>query len=111
MVTIAEALRGLNAYPIPERTLVGIATARGLLLADDATREALRGRAYRLTSADLLVWLSQAPNVSQGGQSYSFTDEQRKALRNQASALYRDLGEDDGTGAAKATYGYKGTNL
>ena len=50
-------------------------------------------------------------NVSQGGQSYSFTDEQRKALRNQASALYRDLGENDGTGAAKATYGYKGTNL
>lgn len=110
MVTIAEALRGISAYPIPERTLVGVATARGLLLDDDATREALRGRAYRLTCADLLVWLSQAPDVSQGGQTYSFSDEQRKALRSQASAIYSDLGEVD-TMSAKPKFGYKGTNL
>lgn len=110
MVTIAEALRGLNAYPIPERTLVGVATARGLLLDDDATREALRGRAYRLTSADLLVWLSQAPFVSQGGQSYTFSSEQRATMRAQASAIYAELGETDALNV-RPTYGYKGTNL
>ena len=110
MVTIADALKGISAYPVPERTLVGLATARGLFLADDATREALRGRAYRLTSADLLVWLSQAPNISQGGQTYSFSDEQRKSLRSQASAIYNELGEANGS-SARPTFGYKGTNL
>lgn len=110
MVTIAEALRGLSAYPIPERTLVGIATARGLLLDDDATREALRGRAYRLTCADLLVWLSQAPFVSQGGQSYTFSSEQRTTMRAQASAIYAELGEKDALNV-RPSYGYKGTNL
>ena len=110
MVTIAEALRGLNAYPIPERTIVGLATARGLLLDDDATREALRGRAYRLTCADLLVWLSQAPFVSQGGQSYTFSSEQRTTMRAQASAIYSELGEKDALNV-RPSYGYKGTNL
>lgn len=110
MVTIAEALRGLNAYPIPERTLVGIATARGLLLDDDATRDTLRGRAYRLTCADLLVWLSQAPFVSQGGQSYTFSSEQRTTMRAQASAIYAELGEKDALNV-RPSYGYKGTNL
>lgn len=110
MVTIAEALRGLSAYPIPERTLVGIATARGLLLDDDATRESLRGRAYRLTCADLLVWLSQAPFVSQGGQSYTFSSEQRTTMRAQASAIYAELGEKDALNI-RPSYGYKGTNL
>ena len=110
METIAEALRGLNAYPIPERTLVGVATARGLLLDDDATREALRSRAYRLTCADLLVWLSQAPFVSQGGQSYTFSSEQRTTMRAQASSIYKDLGEIDALNV-RPSYGYKGTNL
>ena len=110
MVTIADALRGLNAYPIPERTLVGVATARGLLLDDDATREALRGRAYRLTCADLLVWLSQAPFVSQGGQSYTFSSEQRTTMRAQASSIYKGLGEIDALNV-RPSYGYKGTNL
>lgn len=110
MVTIAEALRGLSAYPIPERTLVGIATVRGLLLDDDATRESLRGRAYRLTYADLLVWLSQAPFVSQGGQSYTFSSEQRTTMRAQASAIYAELGEKDALNV-RPSYGYKGTNL
>lgn len=110
MVTIADALRGINAYPIPKRTLVGCATARGILLSEGATQEELRSKAYRLTCADLLVWLSQAPDVSQGGQTYSFSDEQRKALRSQASAIYSDLGEVD-TMSAKPKFGYKGTNL
>lgn len=110
MVTIAEALRGLNAYPIPERTLAGTATARGLLLDDDATREALRSRAYRLTCADLLVWLSQAPFVSQGGQSYTFSSEQRATMRAQASAIYKDLAEVDALNV-RPSYGYKGTDL
>lgn len=110
MVTIADALRGINAYPIPMRTLVGCATARGILLSESATQETLRSKAYRLTCADLLVWLSQAPFVMQGGQSYTFSSEQRAMMRSQASAIYSELGEVD-VMSAKPKFGYKGTNL
>lgn len=110
MVTILDALRGVNAYPVPMRTLVETGTSRGLDLAMEADADVLRGKAYNLAVADILLWLSIAPNVTQGGQSYSFSDEQRLQLRNRANALYSEHGED-GTTTAKVMYGYKGSRL
>lgn len=110
MVSTLDLLRGISAYPIPERTLLEAARRRGLHLLDDASSEVVRSRGYQLTRADLLVWLSLSPNVMQGGQMYSFSEEQRKALRQQASAIYKDYGEENAT-TAKPTFGYKGANL
>lgn len=105
MATIVETLRSLNAYPMPMQTLVAIAEGRGLAPYDTAEDSA----AYRLATADVYMWLSNAPDVSQGGQSFSFSDEQRKHLRQRAQAIY---GADDDTTTSKRTiYGYKGTRL
>lgn len=109
MATILESLKGVSAYPVPLRTLVETAELRGLTLTDTVTQGVLTGRAYKLAYADLLLWLSLAPNIGQGGQSYSFTDEQRKQFRNQAKALYDELGETSAT--AIPIYGYKGSRL
>lgn len=109
MTTILDTLRGINAYPIPLRTLVEIAEQRGVPLANDATQDILSDRSYQLAKADLYLWLSIAPNITQGGQSYSFTDEQRRILRQQANALYDDLGEE--ATLTKPIYGYKGSRL
>lgn len=106
--TILEALKGVNSYPIPLRTLVETAERRGLKLTDSATQKALKGKCFRLATADLLLWLSLAPNITQGGQSYSFTDEQRKQFRNQAQDIFDEFDDDL---APKATYGYKGSRL
>ena len=105
MATIVEGLKALNAYPIPMQTLMCIAEGRGLepydIMADTAE--------YRLATADVYMWLSNAPDVSQGGQSFSLTDEQRKHLRQRAQAIYDAEGENK---TAKHTiYGYKGTRL
>ena len=109
MATILESLKGISAYPVPLRTLVVTAEGRGLALEGEATAEVLQGKAYRLATADLMLWVSLAPNVSQGGQSFSFTDEQRLRLRNRAQALYDEL---EPTGAnAQTQYGYKGDSL
>lgn len=108
MATILEALKGINAYPIPFRTLVETAEGRGLSLADEATAAVLAGKAFRLATADLLLWLSLAPNVSQGGQSFSFTDEQRVRLRQRAQSIYDEYDDTGGTGVK---YGYKGSSL
>ena len=111
MVTVLESLKGVNAYPIPLRTLTTIADKRGLSLTTEATQEVQRGKEYNLAVADLLLWLSVAPDVSQGGQSYSFTDEQRREFRNRANGLYRDFGADDEAGTPKSIYGYNGSRL
>lgn len=110
MAKVIEALKGLNSYPIPLRTLVETAEKRGLNIDTETTAEILKGKAYNLAAADIFLWLSFAPDVSQGGQSYSFTDEQRTQLRNHAKALYKDFDDDSGS-ANKPIYGYKGSRL
>jgi hypothetical protein len=87
-------------------TLVSIAEGRGLSPQDNAN-SALTS--YRKAEADVYMWLSNAPDVSQGGQSYSFTDEQRKFFRQQAKAIYEATGE--ATASKTTIYGYKGTRL
>lgn len=111
MDTVLESLRGVSAYPVPLRTLNAIAEKRGLQLTDDATGEVQKSKEYNLAVADLLMWLSRAPDISQGGQSYSFTDEQRKEFRNMANSLYGDFGADGEAGTPKPIYGYKGSRL
>lgn len=111
MATVLESLKGVNAYPVPLRTITEFADNRGLTLSDTATQEVLRSDAYNLAVADIHLWLSHAPNISQGGQSYSFSDEQRTMLRNTAYALYREHGNDADCAILKPVYGYKGSRL
>lgn len=111
MATVLEALKGVNAYPVPLRTLTEVAERRGVSLSDEATQEVLTGKAYNLAKSDILLWLSLAPNITQGGQSFSFTDEQRKDFRNQSNGLYKDFGVADEAGTPKPIYGYKGSRL
>ena len=103
-----EALKGINSYPVPLRTLTETAERRGLVLTEEATAESLVGKAFSLCRADVLLWLSYAPNITQGGQSYSFTDEQRTAMRNLAQQLYDEFEEET---APKTIFGYKGQRL
>lgn len=108
-VTVLDALKGINAYPVPLRTLQRIASKRKLSLDAEATEDMLSGMSYELATADVLMWLSDAPDVSQGGQSYSFTDEQRAQFRRRASGIYGDYGEV--AAGLKPVYGYKGSKL
>lgn len=107
--TNLDALKSVNAYPIPLRTLVETAERRNLSLTAEASQESLQSKEYRLAKADLLLWLSLAPNITQGGQSYSFTDEQRKRMRNEAQAIVEQL--DPVSNAGCVTFGYKGDRL
>lgn len=104
-----EALKSINAYPIPLRTLMETSERRDLSLTAEATQEVLQSKAYRLAEADLMLWLSVAPDISQGGQSFSFTDEQRKDFKRQAQGIYDIL--EPSQNARRVTYGYKGSRL
>lgn len=106
---LLDSLRSLSAYPVPPYVVQDIGIRRGVDLTSTATAETLRDNAYCLAKADVLMWLALAPNVSQGGQSYSFSDAQRVDMRNKALAIYKELGES--TAESKTTYGYKGSRL
>lgn len=109
-ITIREALQGVNAYPVPGTALASIAARRGLDLDGEASADVILGKPYRLATADILMWLSIAPDVSQGGQSYSFTDAQRQQFRSRANAIYGECGEDAAAGSGTG-YGYQGSRL
>lgn len=109
MATLLDSLKAVSAYPIPLRTLMETAERRELSVTAEATQEVLQSKAYRLAKADLLLWLSIAPDISQGGQSFSFTDEQRKDFKRQAQDIYGEL--EPSSGAMRVTYGYKGSRL
>jgi hypothetical protein len=107
---VADALRSLTSYPIPQRTILEIAVARGLSLEDGVTPELRASAPFQLARADTMLWLSTAPDVSQGGISYSFSTEQRTTLRQGAMSLYFTYGED-AVSVPKSIYGYKGDRL
>lgn len=109
MATNFEALKSVNAYPIPMRTLMETAERHNIELTAETSQESLLSKNYRLAKADLLFWLSLAPDISQGGQSFSFTDEQRKQMRSEALAAYEELEPLVNTGCVK--FGYKGDRL
>lgn len=115
-ITLLTHLQGLNAYPIPRHTVDMIAVKRGLYPDQDVTYRYQDERLQRTVSiceADVYAWLSMAPDVAQGGQSYSFSDSERAAFRRKANALYRANGEEESViSDGKATaYGYKGDKL
>lgn len=104
-MTVVEVLKALNAYPIPMRTLEALAVSRGVDPSDEVTHD--NRRELALAKADVYTWLATAPDVSQGGQSYSFSDEQRTHFKMLAGIIYNEEGE-----ARKTTiYGYKGSRL
>lgn len=107
--TNLDALKSVNAYPIPLRALMETAERRNISLATETSQESLQGKDFLLAKADLLLWLSVAPNISQGGQSFSFTDEQRKDFKRQACAIYNVY--EPMASAGYVTYGYKGDRL
>lgn len=109
-MTAYESLLAVSAYPIPDRVIRTTALKRGLNVDDPATESTLGSAPFRLSKADLYVWLYFAPNVSQGGQSYSFTDSQREWWKKQALAIYDELGDEEAD-AMRTQYGYMGSKL
>ncbi|WP_320980045.1 hypothetical protein [Bacteroides sp.] len=105
-MTIIESLKCISGYPIPSNTLKDIAENWDLKPEDEANKNVRKSKEYRLAKADVLMWLSKAPNVSQGGISYNFSDTDRLNFRWESEAIYKECGD-----AKKSIFGYKGSRL
>lgn len=107
-MTVLDSLRSINGYPLSLLSLELAARSRDLDPGAEATKEVLGSKGYRLAKADVLMMLADAPDVTQEGISYSFTDEQRDSFRMSASIIYNESGEGE---RGRAVYGYKGDRL
>ena len=106
-MTLSDYLRGLTNYPVPEEALQSILSKRGL----DGKSTMTDDKLLCLVTADVYRWLSTAPDISQGGQSYSLTDFVREYYRRRANELYREGGEPESVLEEHPRYGYKGERL
>lgn len=112
MRTVCELLKSVTNFPVPANTLEALALKRGLDLGATAGAEIVKSQAYLLTEADIYRWLYLVANMSQGGQSYNFTSEDKERFRVEANKTYRLFGEDDMVLKETTTkYGYKGSRL
>ena len=112
MRTVCELLRAATNFPISANTLEALALKRGLDLGALADAEIVKSKEYLLTQADIYRWLYLVANMSQGGQSYNFTSEDKEHFRLEANRVYRLFGEDDSVLKETSTkYGYKGSRL
>jgi hypothetical protein len=111
MATILESLKSVAGYPVPDNTISDVATKRGVNLADVATPVVLNSSDYRLAKADILRWVSFAPNVQQADVRYDLLYSDREQLRKQANAIYGELGDEAYISESTTKFGYKGSRL
>lgn len=112
MRTVCELLRSVTNFPVPTSTIEALALKRGLDLGEYADAEMVSSREYLLTEADIYRWLYLVANMSQGGQSYNFTSEDKERFKAEANRAYRLFGEDDKLlKGSSVKYGYKGSRL
>lgn len=108
-MTILQSLKRLNSYPLHNDTIVSVCLELGLNGDEKACADTMNSKAYKRAKARVYIMLSQAPNVSQGGVSYSFSDEDRKCFRMQAQALLEEAGEN--STLLTDEYGWMGEDL
>lgn len=112
MDTILEALKSITSYPVPDGTIRTICTVRGGLdTSMGFTGEVYNTKDYQLALADLMIWISKAPNVSEGGVDFNLTNIDRNVMRERAQAIYKDQGDSAYIAEVKVKYGYKGDRL
>ncbi len=114
MTNVIETIKGLTPYPIPKPILEAFAFNRLDIVNGESNSIKLSDKGFQLVKADILRYLYFVPNVSQGGQSYSFTDIQRGEFKREANKLYKKYGDTDNLieeRKNKVTYGYKGSRL
>lgn len=92
-MNVLQSLRSLSAYPIPSVTLTDIAEGAGLATDTEITTVIRSGAAYKRACARVYMFLADAPNVSQGGQSYSFSEDERRRFASRANGILEDIGD------------------
>ena len=108
-MNVLQSLKSLSGYPIPLATIQYVADGVGLGVDTELTPELRGSKEFKRAQARVYIYLSEAPNVSQGGISYSFSEEERRRFRLRAESILDEIGDNEN--AFGVEYGYKGEDL
>lgn len=109
-MNILQSLKSLSAYPIPTLTVQDIAERASLDAQADASKDIRASKAFKRARAYIYIYLSEAPDVTQQGVTFSFTDEDRKRFLRKANGLLEEIGETEYT-TGEVICGYIGDTL
>ncbi len=108
-MNVLQSLKSISNYPINPAIIQDIADGVGLSVDTELTKEIREGKMFRRAQARVYLYLSEAPNVSQGGITFSFSAEERKRFRQRAEGILDEIG--DSASSYGVEYGYKGEDL
>ena len=108
-MNILQSLKSLSGYPLSQLSLENAIEEAGLMAASEADANVRQSAPYKRAKAHVYLMLAEAPDVSQGGISYSFSDEDKKHFRTLAQGLLDETGED--TTTFSDNYGWQGENM
>ncbi|WP_010416073.1 hypothetical protein [Anaerophaga thermohalophila] len=110
-MTVKEALTGLSGYPIPGAALENIASKRGLDLGVSVNTETRTSSAFRLSEADVLMWLSMAPSISEEGVNISLSEVEKRRFKDMANIIYQELGDSAYQPNIRQVFSYEGDDV
>lgn len=93
----SNAIKAMSSYPIPAATIENIIEEAGLDAEADFTKEMRASDQFKMAKALTYAFLSEAPNITQGGISYTFSEDERSRFQKKSSNLLAELGEDEGS--------------
>ena len=93
----SNALRAMSSYPIPQSTIDNIIDEAGLDAEADITKEIRASDEFKKAKALTYAFLAEAPNITQGGISYTFSQDERSRFEQKSNSLLTELGEDGGS--------------
>lgn len=93
----SNAIKAMSSYPIPAATIENIIEEAGLDAEADITKEMRASDQFKKAKALTYAFLSEAPNITQGGISYTFSEDERSRFQKKSSNLLAELWEDEGS--------------
>jgi len=101
---ISKALQSISLYPLTTSSVSVIATECGLDPEAEVTAVLLGSKAYKRAKSQVYQYLSEAPNVTEGGATYSFSEDERKEFRKKALQLLSEIDDDEANAETECGY-------
>lgn len=104
-MTILESLKSLTNYPVSSEYIEATLTAEGLDGAGEYTPATAKDARYLRAKRQVCLYIATAPNISQGGISYTLDANARGYFLDMAADIAEELSDEGGR------FGYIGDEL
>ena len=85
----------MSSYPIPAATIDNIIDEAGLDAEAEITKKMRASNEFKKAKALTYAFLAEAPNITQGGISYTFSEDERSRFAKKSNSLLAELEEDE----------------